>query len=93
MSECYKDPEAYSQLTDNVIFMIMNPADGNPADGKLQKARDILDRIFSRKLYKFVSQTWDNVKTSVRTSMLGYSIHNKAANELTTCNSLNIDLV
>jgi len=88
MSECYKDPEAYSQLTDNVIFMIMNPA-----DGKLQKARDILDRIFSRKLYKFVSQTWDNVKTSVRTSMLGYSIHNKAANELTTCNSLNIDLV
>ncbi|KAI1890240.1 hypothetical protein AGOR_G00151680 [Albula goreensis] len=49
MSEAIKDMEAYSKLTDNVFDKILNSTDPN-----LTGAREILEDIHCRKLYKCV---------------------------------------
>ena len=46
------DMEAYQQLTDAVYHQILGSTDTN-----LNKAKEILDRIETRKLYKCVGQT------------------------------------
>ena len=61
--------EAFTQLTDDIILFILYPTTGSTANIKPQSdglttAREILNNIFKRKLYKFVSQT--QVKVSMQ---------------------------
>ena len=52
MSEAIDDMEAYSKLNDSILDLIR--MDPNP---KLDKAREILDKVDKRQLYKCVGQT------------------------------------
>ncbi|KAJ8041239.1 Deoxynucleoside triphosphate triphosphohydrolase SAMHD1 [Holothuria leucospilota] len=52
MSEAIDDMEAYSKLTDHVMWMILTST-----DKKLDKARQLIDRIMKRDLYICVGQT------------------------------------
>lgn len=52
MSETIDDMEAYSRLTDNIVFTILNS--DKP---ELEESQRILNNIFTRKLYKFVCKT------------------------------------
>lgn len=51
MSDAIDDMEAYSRLTDNVFFTILNST-----SEELKPAREILNNILCRKLYKSVCQ-------------------------------------
>ena len=51
MSECVDDPVAFEKLTDNVLHRILWSTDPN-----LAESRDILNRVFTRQLYKCVGQ-------------------------------------
>ncbi|XP_059152303.1 deoxynucleoside triphosphate triphosphohydrolase SAMHD1-like [Physella acuta] len=53
MSECSQDMEAFSQLTDNVLFKILYSP-----DPRLKESRDLIERIFKRDLYKTVYESY-----------------------------------
>ncbi|XP_059178808.1 deoxynucleoside triphosphate triphosphohydrolase SAMHD1-like [Physella acuta] len=53
MSECSQDMEAFSQLTDNVLFKILYSP-----DPRLKESRDLINRIFKRDLYKTVYESY-----------------------------------
>ncbi|XP_041860291.1 deoxynucleoside triphosphate triphosphohydrolase SAMHD1-like [Melanotaenia boesemani] len=53
LSKAIHDMEAYTKLTDQVLEKIINP-DSNQPD--LEEANKIVQRIFSRKLYKFLGE-------------------------------------
>ncbi|XP_065817363.1 deoxynucleoside triphosphate triphosphohydrolase SAMHD1-like isoform X7 [Labrus bergylta] len=64
LSTAFKNMEAYTKLTDNVFEEILKSS--RP---ELQEAREILQNIVSRKIYKFVGETkpktikdWKNLK-------------------------------
>nr|XP_015220390.1 PREDICTED: deoxynucleoside triphosphate triphosphohydrolase SAMHD1-like [Lepisosteus oculatus] len=52
LSTAVDDMEAYTQLTDNVFHEILNST-----SEELKEAREILQRVMRRKLYKFVGET------------------------------------
>ncbi|VDI45704.1 Hypothetical predicted protein, partial [Mytilus galloprovincialis] len=52
LSECIDDPEAYTNLTDSIIHVILMSSDKN-----LEKSRNILQRIMHRQLYACVGET------------------------------------
>ncbi|XP_053400920.1 deoxynucleoside triphosphate triphosphohydrolase SAMHD1-like [Mercenaria mercenaria] len=72
ISDTVDDMKAYTQLTDDIILLILYPSIGNVAfqterfgnaqensssRSRLDDARKILNDIMNRRLYKFVSQT------------------------------------
>jgi len=52
LSECIDDMEAYTKLTDNIYHTILHSS-----EPELDEARNIICRIESRRLYKFIGQT------------------------------------
>ncbi|XP_059178807.1 deoxynucleoside triphosphate triphosphohydrolase SAMHD1-like [Physella acuta] len=63
ISSCITDIEAYHQLTDNVLFKILYDHDSDTAsDSELNKAREIIHRIFKRDLYTCV---WEKQTTHI----------------------------
>ncbi|XP_055508217.1 deoxynucleoside triphosphate triphosphohydrolase SAMHD1-like [Leucoraja erinacea] len=52
ISESIEDMEAYTKLTDNIFEQILNSS-----KPELQKAREILNNIICRKLYKWIGET------------------------------------
>ena len=54
MSEAIYDMKVFSQMTDNVFFQILHSTGDHP---DLIAAREILQNILHRKLYKCVGQT------------------------------------
>lgn len=52
LSETINDMSAYTKLNDGVFHMILYST-----DEKLKEAREILERVECRKLYKFIGQT------------------------------------
>ncbi|XP_032897689.1 deoxynucleoside triphosphate triphosphohydrolase SAMHD1-like isoform X2 [Amblyraja radiata] len=54
ISESIDDMEAYTKLTDNIFEQILNSSEPEP---DLQKAREILNNILCRKLYKWIGET------------------------------------
>ncbi|KAK6982392.1 deoxynucleoside triphosphate triphosphohydrolase SAMHD1 [Biomphalaria glabrata] len=54
LSECIYDMEAYSYLTDDVINMVLHSKSQEP---EMVKARELINRIYVRKLYKCVHET------------------------------------
>ncbi|WAR11727.1 SAMH1-like protein, partial [Mya arenaria] len=57
MSEAIDDMKAYSKMTDNVIFLILNSNDENLAESK-----EILNNVMSRKLtYKYTTHSVANI--------------------------------
>ncbi|CAL1543483.1 unnamed protein product [Lymnaea stagnalis] len=81
--QCYSEMSAYSKLTDNVLFKILNApiiGDDSKEDSQLQEAQDIIKRIFRRDLYRCVYESipmspeslrslcnWDTPKLSAQT--------------------------
>ncbi|XP_053400926.1 deoxynucleoside triphosphate triphosphohydrolase SAMHD1-like isoform X2 [Mercenaria mercenaria] len=59
ISDTVDDMAAYTQLTDNIIQLILySPTNEGPADESgIVSAREILSNIFNRRLYKCVDQT------------------------------------
>ncbi|XP_055890992.1 deoxynucleoside triphosphate triphosphohydrolase SAMHD1-like isoform X1 [Biomphalaria glabrata] len=54
MSECIDDMKAYSQLTDNVLSQIM---DSNSDSPNMKEAKEIVQCIFTRKLYPCIYES------------------------------------
>ncbi|KAK0062609.1 deoxynucleoside triphosphate triphosphohydrolase SAMHD1 [Biomphalaria pfeifferi] len=54
MSECIDDMKAYSQLSDNVLSQIM---DSNSDSPNMKEAKEIAQRIFTRKLYPCIYES------------------------------------
>ncbi|XP_033117286.1 deoxynucleoside triphosphate triphosphohydrolase SAMHD1-like isoform X2 [Anneissia japonica] len=52
MSEAIHDMVAYTKMTDNILYELLNTK-----DPKLQQSRDIITNVLSRKLYKCIGQT------------------------------------
>ncbi|CAC5371035.1 SAMHD1 [Mytilus coruscus] len=52
LSECIDDPEAYTNLTDSIFYVILMSVDKN-----LEESRKILQRIMHRQLYACVGET------------------------------------
>ncbi|KAL4497373.1 hypothetical protein ABPG72_011308 [Tetrahymena utriculariae] len=63
--ETIKSPQKYLRLTDSVIELIMNQY--NP---ELVESQQILQRIFTRKLYKFVGETVVDYKKDLTESQV-----------------------
>ncbi|XP_055508220.1 deoxynucleoside triphosphate triphosphohydrolase SAMHD1-like isoform X2 [Leucoraja erinacea] len=61
ISESIDDMEAYTKLTDNIFEQILNSS--NP---ELQKAREILNNIICRKLYKWIGETQPAPGTKIK---------------------------
>ncbi|CAL1543481.1 unnamed protein product [Lymnaea stagnalis] len=58
LAECYEDMTAYTLLTDNVLFKILDtPVDANNPAKDLVDAQDIVRRIFKRKPYTCVHES------------------------------------
>ena len=61
MSDCIDDMAAYTHLTDHVFYQILYST-----DDKLQSAREILEKIQRRELYKYVDQAHPQVTCNKR---------------------------
>ncbi|BFZ12562.1 hypothetical protein BsWGS_15601 [Bradybaena similaris] len=61
ISECIDDMEAYTHLTDNIIHKILDtelPENASQKDREeLEKAKSLIQRIFSRKLFKCIYES------------------------------------
>lgn len=51
ISECINDMEAYTHLTDNILFKIL---DTESEEENMKAAKELINRLFSRDLYKCV---------------------------------------
>ncbi|KAL4447046.1 hypothetical protein ABPG74_013898 [Tetrahymena malaccensis] len=73
--ETIKTPERYLRLTDSIIEIIM----GQQNCPELAESQQILKRIFTRKLYKFVGETVVDYKKDLTESQVidGISRHNE----------------
>ena len=58
MSDCIEDMEAFTRLTDNIFHVILTSTEDN-----LKEAREILQKIERRQVYKFVGQAIQPDKT------------------------------
>lgn len=85
MSECIDDMWAYSKLNDSILDMIK--FDKNPA---LQPAQELIHRIESRQLYKYIGQT-----APIDSRELSYKRtdgwQGELADEIVKCSSQNLD--
>lgn len=63
ISDCIKWPEAYTRLSDSIFHVILMSIDEN-----LKEAREILQRVLHRKLYRCVGET--NPKQTTRKVIL-----------------------
>ncbi|XP_069740423.1 deoxynucleoside triphosphate triphosphohydrolase SAMHD1-like [Narcine bancroftii] len=61
ISTAIDDMEAYTKLTDNIFEQILNSSDSN-----LQEAREILNNILCRRLYKWIGQTQPQGETIIQ---------------------------
>uniref|UniRef100_F7CIF8 Deoxynucleoside triphosphate triphosphohydrolase SAMHD1 n=1 Tax=Monodelphis domestica TaxID=13616 RepID=F7CIF8_MONDO len=62
LSTAIDDMEAYTKLTDNIFLEILHST-----DPKLAEAREILQKVECRKLYKFVGETQPTGKDRIET--------------------------